>query len=327
MIVDAVLPKVFRIEVPLPKNPLRSINSYVIKGGDRNLVVDTGMNRPECHDALKAGLESLDVDLAQTDFFISHLHADHLGLVTAFATDTSRVYFNKPEADFLAASTAPGGFLMKFAEYARTGGFPEAELQESMRLHPGHKYSPAKYPPFTIVGDGDTLRVGDYEFRCVHTPGHTIGHLCLLEPHKRLLISADHVLGDITPNISAWADDTDMLGAYLASLDKVYDLDVDLVLPGHRRVFKGLQRRVRELKHHHEVRLDEVRAIVAARPNTVHGVASQMTWDIVADSWEQFPIMQKWFATGEAGAHLRYLETTGAVRRTMQNGVFIYAIC
>lgn len=322
--VEVVLPTLFRIEVPLPKNPLKSVNSYVIKGGDRNLVVDTGMNRPECHEALKAGLDELDVDLGRTDFFITHLHADHLGLVTAFATDTSRVYFNKPEAELLAASKTPGGFLVKFAEFARTGGFPEAALQESMKLHPGFKYSPPNYPPFTIVGDGDVLHVGDYEFTCVHTPGHSIGHLCLYEPCKKLFVSGDHVLGDITPNISAWTDDSDMLGAYLASLDKVYDLEVDLVLPAHRRIFKDLRGRIQELKHHHEVRLEEVRGIVAEQPGTVYEVASRMTWDIVAESWEQFPIMQKWFAAGESASHLRHLEERGAVRKATQDGVFVY---
>jgi glyoxylase-like metal-dependent hydrolase (beta-lactamase superfamily II) len=46
--IDEVLPNIYRIEVPLPRNPLRAINSYVIKGDDRALIVDTGMNREEC---------------------------------------------------------------------------------------------------------------------------------------------------------------------------------------------------------------------------------------------------------------------------------------
>ena len=40
-----------------------------------------------------------------------------------------------------------------------------------------------------------------------------------------------------------------------------------------------------------------------------------MTWDIQCDSWEAFPVMQKWFATGEAISHLRYQEEEGKVLR------------
>jgi len=68
------------------------------------------------------------------------------------------------------------------------------------------------------------------------------------------LLSGDHVLGDITPNNFATADENDTLGTYLASLDKVHDLDVALVLPGHQHVFNNFRRRIRELKRHHQER-------------------------------------------------------------------------
>ncbi len=44
---EEVASNLYRIVVPLPDNPLKEINSYVITSGDRNLVIDTGMNRPE----------------------------------------------------------------------------------------------------------------------------------------------------------------------------------------------------------------------------------------------------------------------------------------
>ncbi len=43
--IEDISPGLYKIELPLPKNPLKSINSYVIKGKDRNLIIDTGMNR------------------------------------------------------------------------------------------------------------------------------------------------------------------------------------------------------------------------------------------------------------------------------------------
>ena len=71
-----------------------------------------------------------------------------------------------------------------------------------------------------------------------------------------------------------------------------------------------------ELRRHHEVRGHEVLDIL--RSNTgrsAYQTASEMTWDIRARSWDDFPIMQRWFATGEAIAHLRWLEDLGELRR------------
>ena len=57
--------------------------------------------------------------------------------------------------------------------------------------------------------------------------------MCLYEPEKKILISGDHLLGDITPNISCYSSDGDPLGDYLASLEKVRRLDIRIVLPEH----------------------------------------------------------------------------------------------
>jgi len=85
-------------------------------------------------------------------------------------------------------------------------------------------------------------------------------------------------------------------------------LDVELALPGHRTAIEDCRGRIAELKEHHRRRLAEVMAILADRSATAYEVASKMTWDIVAKSWQDFPVVQKWFAVSEAAAHLYYLE-------------------
>jgi len=311
-----------RIEIPLPKNPLKSLNSYVIESRDRNLIVDTGMNRPECLNAMRAGLTELDLELARTDLFITHLHADHLGLVSELATTGSKVYFSQPDADVILSS----GIWEYMLDFARANGFPENEIEQALLSHPGYKYSPKTVPEFTIVRDGDRIQVGDYTFECVETPGHTRGHMCLYEREKKILMSGDHILGDITPNVSQWDSEDNTLEQYLASLDKTYQLDVKLVLPGHRRAFTDCKGRIRELKRHHEVRANEVFSILEDGPKTAYEVASRMTWDIECDSWELFPIMQKWFATGEALAHLKYLEGKELIQVKVQNGKVLFSL-
>jgi glyoxylase-like metal-dependent hydrolase (beta-lactamase superfamily II) len=303
--IEEILPNLYRMEIPLPDSPLRALNSYVIKALDRNLIIDTGWNRQECMNAMQAGLRRLSVNLSRTDFFITHGHGDHLGLVPSLAPDTSTIYFNQPDADWLKNAARWNAAI----DFARVNGFPDSELR-------GMPKGPFYYKlPFTILREGDTIGIGEYQFRCVETPGHTQGHMCLYEPNKKLLVAGDHILNDITPNITSWSHERNPLKEYLASLDKVYEYDVALVLPGHRGIFRRSGQRIQELKQHHHQRAEEVLSILNNGRRNAFQVASQMSWDIIYDSWDLFPLMQKWFATGEVIAHLNYLEDKGMVRR------------
>lgn len=307
---EEICRNLYRIEVPLPDSPLKSLNSYVVKGNDRNLIIDTGFNRKRCLAAMEAGLDALKIDLSRTDLFITHLHADHFGLVNHLATDTSRIFFSRPDAEILENWE---GFEPMIA-YAGQNGFPEDELRQAIAQHPGNKFGSEWVPAFDILTDGDRIDVGDFRFECIETPGHTLGHICLYERDRRLLISGDHILGDITPNIQCWADTANPLRLYLDSLEKVRGLAVDRVLPGHRSLFSGCAERIDALKQHHEKRLAEVLNILKGRSLTAYAVASEMTWDI-RGTWEEFPVAQKWFATGEAISHLRFLEEEGRIGR------------
>jgi glyoxylase-like metal-dependent hydrolase (beta-lactamase superfamily II) len=301
---EEIFPDLYRLKIPLPESPLKYLNSYILKSPDRNLIIDTGLNRRECLEAMQNGLAELAVDLNRTDIFITHLHADHFGLVNKLATDSNRIFFSRPEKELIESWE---GFEAMIA-YGGRNGFPEDQLRAALDKHPGKKYGTQWIPELSLLDDGDVIQCGRYRFRCVTTPGHTLGHICLYEADRKILIAGDHILDDITPNIQCWTDGQNPLKWYLASLDKAAALDVDRVLPGHRRLIRDHRARIDELRRHHENRLAEVLEILRNGPQSAFNVASRMTWDIKCDSWEEFPVTQKWFATGEAISHLRYLE-------------------
>ena len=317
-----IIPNLFRLKIPLPESPLKYLNSYVIRDANRSMIIDTGLNRKECLEAMMAGLHKIGIDLEKSDIFITHLHADHFGLVTKLATDSSRVYFSRPEKELMESWE---GFDDMIA-YAAKNGFPENELRSALDKHPGAKYGSDWIPEMKLLDDADAIHVGDYHFKCIATPGHTMGHICLYEPSKKILVAGDHILIDITPNIQCWSDTQNPLKHYLASLDKVAGLQVDLILPGHRRLIRNHDVRIAELKQHHAHRLNEVLTILEGAPLNAFQVASRMTWDIKADSWDQFPVAQRWFATGEAISHLRYLEEEGKLVRKNDDKISLYSL-
>jgi len=315
-------PKIFRLEIPLPGNPLKAINSYVIQGAERFLMIDTGMNRPECLEAMQRHLQELKVDLQATDFFITHLHADHLGLVSELTGNSSRIYFNHPDAAFIQNENRWEEMMVQ----AGMNGFPEEELGDAIQKHPGRKYHARGSLRFTLLGEGDRIRIGEYVFQCVETPGHTPGHMCLYEPNAKIFFSGDHLLGSITPNISSWADDDDSLEKYLKSLDKIRGYEISWVLPGHRRPFAQPRQRIADLEHHHAVRNAEILTILQEGAKNAYQVAGEMIWDIDCETWEDFPIPQKWFAAGEALAHLQFLRANGRVKRELHNGKAFFCL-
>ncbi len=320
--IEEILPGLYRIEVPLPRSPLKYLNSYVIRGDGRYLIVDTGMNRPECLEALTAGLNKLSVDLNRADIFITHVHSDHAGLCGIAAGD-SRVYISEVDSRYVMGPPTARDRTYRF--YVASG-FPEAALLAAVAAHPGRLYAPRPSRPFTFVKDGDPITMGDYSFRCVVTPGHTPEHMCLYDSAKKILVCGDHLLVDITPNITTWEALPNSLQHYLDSLDKVYSLDVGVTLPGHRRLITDHRRRIDELKAHHQARAGEVLRSLEGGPRNVYEVAPHITWDIQCESWEAFPVQQKWFAFGETLAHLQYLQGLGKVRRIDRNGQIAFGL-
>ncbi|MBN1470830.1 MAG: MBL fold metallo-hydrolase [Syntrophaceae bacterium] len=308
---DEIMPHLYRIIIPLPNSPLKELNSYVMKADDRNLIIDTGFNRNICFEAMQKGLHDLDIDLNKTDFMLTHMHSDHTGLVSRLFTDTSKVYISRIDSLVFNENIDWSAML----EYAMHNGFELEELIRAAESHPGFKYRPKKIPEFSLLDNDDILQIGDYRLKCLLTPGHTQGHICLYEEEKQLFFSGDHVLYDITPHIESWSYEVNSLKNYIESLNKVRNLPVKLVLPGHRNFFTDLAGRIDELKNHHEIRANEVLEVLGKNTLSAYDIAAGMTWDIDCDSWEQFPITQKWFAVGEAIAHLLYLESEGQVKR------------
>jgi glyoxylase-like metal-dependent hydrolase (beta-lactamase superfamily II) len=319
--VEEVRDRLYRIEVPLPNSPLKELNSYVIKANERNLIIDTGFNREVCFESMQKGLSALDIDLSKTDFMITHMHADHSGLVARLATKTSTIYFSRIDAKVFDKDNN----WQDMIDYAQINGFPADELMKALQNHPGYKYSPKTIPKFNLIDDGNIIKMGDYRLKCISTPGHTEGHICLYDEDKQIFFSGDHILYDITPHIESWAYRINSLKNYMESLDKVYNLPVDIVLPGHRNFFIDLKARIEELKDHHRLRAEEVLSVLGAGARNAYDIAASMTWDIDCERWEDFPVAQKWFATGEAIAHLRYLESEGRIRRNTNQDIVTFS--
>lgn len=320
--VEKVYKNIYKILIPLPGNPLKSLNSYVIEAENsgRHLLIDTGFNRPECFDALMDGLNELGIAPADTDVFLTHLHSDHAGNAGALQALGARVIMSP--TDYHDICTVDWD---KRGKWYITEGMREEVCREVLANNPAILFRPRPFEAIT-VNDGDVLEYGWLRLKCIEVPGHTRGQICLYCEEEKLLFSGDHVLFDITPNICSMGPDSNMLGKYLKSLEKIRGLDASLVLPAHRGMGNiTMDERIDSLLLHHKERIEETEDIVRRKPGqTAYDIAGQMSWAVRSRTWEEFPPGQKWFAMGEALAHLDWLKAEGRVSRTEENGVFVY---
>jgi len=326
---NEIAPGVYSIKIRLVDSPLKTLNSYIFTSDDRNLLIDTGFNMPECLEDLRAGIDKLGIDMNKTDFFITHLHSDHSGLISQVATPESRVYMSAPDSMLFQAKAEEA--LIYWGAMERmymSEGVSRDEVYRSLRQNPARVLADQGPVTITPVEDDDTICLGGRTLRCISTPGHTPGHMCLYDEASEIMALGDNVLFDITPNITAWSGFPNSLGHYLDSLEKMKAFKVRLALPGHRDN-KGitLPQRVEELLKHHDERLAEVLDIVGEDPGlTGYTVATRMSWAIRAKSWDDFPAAQKWFAMGEAMSHLNYLVENGKLSREERDGVRHYKL-
>lgn len=323
-----VYPNIYLEELPLTGNPLKSINVFIVKTQERNLIIDTGFNNDEVKQAMTDYVRKLDLDLSKTDLFLTHLHSDHVGLAGFLTKEgIANIYMSAVDGELVKAGTdANGEHWSHIIANAHKQGLSVDGLK--IEDHPGFKNRPSEGFDFVSCHAGDKLDIGEFHFTMIDEEGHSPGMLGLYEPEKKILFCGDHILGKITPNITYWGEEYgDSLGIYLKNLKKLKDYKIEFLFSSHRFLVEDVNARIDELVNHHEKRLNETLSILERYGKlTVRDITRNMHWDISAKSWEEFPASQKWFAAGEAAAHLVYLIHRGKVKEEIrEDGVALYS--
>src|SRR5699024_9420479 len=102
--------------------------------------------------------------------------------------------------------------------------------------------------PQTRVEDGDTLPIAGREITVLWTPGHTGGHMCLVEDATQVVFTADHVLPGINSGIGLGGQSpATPVADYLNSLERMTAYDSYAAAPGHEYRFRGVAERARVL--------------------------------------------------------------------------------
>lgn len=302
-----VAPHIFRIDLPVTE-VLPTTNSYIVIGPERSLLIDTGLNIPESKDALDLALSKLNVPWSKVDVFLTHSDLDHAAGLTQIARQTMRVYSGM--TDFRQRSTpimCGEPFFELVERICRDHGTPfefDRDWWAPMRDRGTDDIL------VTTLREGDALDVGDYHFEVTATPGHEPSHLCLFDRESGVFVAGDHVMGDSYPSIIL-SSDTDELGLYLQSLDKIRDVPARIVLTGHGEEFTDLAGRVDAIKAHYERQLDNIRAILDTGLTDPAEIAYATTCRPRRKPWGERPLFGQVALVGATMTYLKHLVAIG----------------
>jgi glyoxylase-like metal-dependent hydrolase (beta-lactamase superfamily II) len=319
--VEQVSAGVWSVPVPIPDNPLRYVLSYLIEHASGFVMVDTGWNHPDSWRALQAGLDACQIPItAVTAVLVTHMHPDHHGL-SAAVREASGAWIGMHEReDEMVARMAGRDDQAHWLEFLTWCGAPAEHLDEVLTARRAQRRPGPMARADRTIAHGELIDAPGLRLRAVWTPGHTPGHLCFRDEARDLMLTGDHVLPRITPNISAFDAESRPLADYLRSLRALRGDEPAEVLPAHEYRFSGLDSRLEAIADHHGLRLQEVGKVLAAAPDgaTAWQVASRVTW---SRGWDQLSGFPRQAALGEVLAHLRQLQGDGGAACTDTGGV------
>lgn len=177
---ERITADLWRLDIPLVGNPLKNLNSYLITG-PRSLLIDTGFRQDPCREAMERQLADIGVDRDRMDIFLTHLHSDHTGLAPELIRPGCRIFIGEIDGPGVEDALSDEHWQRLYERYVRDG-FTWEEMEHLWDSNPAQGAAPKVWDQYQYLKDGDCLSYGGHDLRCILTPGHTPGHLCLYDP-------------------------------------------------------------------------------------------------------------------------------------------------
>jgi glyoxylase-like metal-dependent hydrolase (beta-lactamase superfamily II) len=190
------------------------VHSFLLLGKEKAALIDTGLGIDNMK-RITDQLTNLPIVVITT-----HVHADHIGSHGEYET----ILVHEAEEDWLV-----NGIKGLSVDQIRK------EMCRDITGQTPADFDPEKYTPFTgkptgLLSDGDLIDLGDRLLSIFHTPGHSPGHICVLDNDREYLFTGDLFYLD-TP-IYAFYPTTDPV-ELLDSLERISYLQVVRIFGAH----------------------------------------------------------------------------------------------
>jgi glyoxylase-like metal-dependent hydrolase (beta-lactamase superfamily II) len=305
-----------RDQLPDPREPSRMREGWT--------VVDCGIDNPATRAAWGQVFEQALQGLPILRVLVTHMHPDHMGLAHWLCAHwQAPLWMNTTEyqSALLACSGASNFGGDKTQAFFAAHGWTSPEDMAQVRDRVGYYSGMVPQVPdaYHRLTDGQSVRIGQRQWRCISGLGHSPEHIALYAEEDGLLVSGDMLLPSISTNVSVYSQepDSNALQWFLDSIERMARIPDDcLVLPSHGRPFKGAKLRIKQLQEHHAERLDDLLQACTGTARCAHELLPVLFK-------RELNLHQTTFAMGEAIAHLNALWHAGQVRRQLDaDGIY-----
>lgn len=306
----------YMLTLPMPFR-LQHVHVFALVHNGRVALFDTGVNTPESLSKLDHSLKSINKTIRDIDrIYITHFHTDHCGMAGRIK-EMAGAAIAMSEIDKQRIHNDQGGGLdiNQIKIFYREQGLTEKFIDTLVELLLYFRKATIPFRVDMSLADHESQKVGDKEFEVIPVPGHTSGQVCFFFRNEKILLSGDHILPHITPNLSPdpYNPAFRPLRSYLDSLQKVKELQVDTVYPSHGKSFTNLKARVIEIEDHHRERKNLVYESAKGGPKTTF----QISLDIFGHNLPEF---DQFLAVNETYAHLVELKEEGLIGQLETEG-------
>ena len=307
--IDTIADDFYRITLPMPFR-LEHVHIYALIHDGKVALFDTGINTPATFSTLEESLHRIDMTLHDIDhIFITHYHADHCGIAGEIR-DISGAVIHTSEIGKQIRRYQQNEALVaqKIRSFYLAQGLAEDVVQHLLKLIRYFRTATLPYDVDECVRAGTTYTLGQRSFEVLPTPGHTRDHICYYFRQEGLLLAGDHVLPDITPNLSPDLLDPDFrpLSSFISTLQGLTNLPVARVCPAHGDPFTDLKKRVDEIIDHHTERKTLALRALRHGPKTTFQVSQEIFG-------RDLPEFDKFLALNETYVHLVELLHDGLI--------------
>ena len=208
---------------------LTHVNVYLFRGDNGYLIVDAGWNTDSSFHTLPNHREknTLGVEVIR-EMFAADGPPHPFGMAGRIARLSGAPLATHPleQAEIQPRYVHFEELLHKTDRLLVANGMARNEAAKLRDASLGMQKYVVPIEPDWLLREGDTVTTGEFTFRVIWTPGHASGHLCLYEADRKILVSGDHILPRITPNVSLHPLAIENpLGRYLESLKQIRSLD------------------------------------------------------------------------------------------------------
>ena len=305
------------IRMPMPF-VLDHINIFAIADGEGWAIVDTGLETRTSagmwRDLLAGPLQGRPV----TRVIATHMHPDHIGMA-GWLTRRFNCRLWMTRLEYLNCRMLVGDTLRQAPDdainFCIAAGWDEDAIDDYRTIFGGYgKFVHPLPDSFKRIREGETLLIGEHEWKIVVGSGHSPEHACFYCPDLKLFISGDQVIPGISSNISVYPSEPDAnpMRGWLTSLAHVRDSVPDdvLVLPSHKTCFYGLHARVNALLEEHHTDFGKLLESLREPKRAIDVFDSLFSRQILGTDLLNM-------ATGESVANLNYLESLGQISHTI----------